>query len=440
MNEIIDPRLFAVARKNFWTFCYCWDKSFFNDRRPFLYDIAEQFQRIADKEIERLSVSMPPRAGKSYITSLFCAWMIGNNPEGSVMRNSATARLYNKFSRAVRGFIKDPRYKSVFPEIKLSDDNQGVESWSIDQALQVSYFGDGVGGSIVGEGVTLVAITDDLYRGHKDALSETVNETTHTWYDSDHVSRMEGDCPQIDIGTRWSTTDVIGKNIEDGFYDVSIIVPALINDKTFCHDVKSTEKYFDIKARIDQFLWNSEYMQQPVQLEGIIFPDSELKTWDEFPTEGIDVCFVDTKDTGLDHYSCPFARISGDKIYVHDAVFNQYNLTQNEPIIISRMELHGTHQSYIESNNAGAYHIRTLRKMTDIPIRSVNNTLNKMLRILAESGYIINNFYFPKVSPSAEYDRFYHQLTTLLKTGTKNDDAADSLAGLSRMIRREFIR
>ena len=427
--------LAAAAKKNFWLFCLFWDYEFFNDKRPFLYEVAESYQEITDGVIERLSVSMAPRAGKSYITSLFCAWLIGCDPTGSVMRNSVTARLYNKFSRAVRGFIRIPKYRLVFPEVRLADDNQGVESWSVKQAKQASYFGNGVGGTIVGEGATLAAITDDLYKGHKDAFSDTINETTHLWYESEHTSRMEGDCPQIDIGTRWTMEDIIGKNIESGYYDKTIIIPALINGETFCEDVKSTKKYLELKERLDEFLWNSEYMQEPIQLEGTIFPIDKLQKWTELPTEGINVCFADTKDEGLDSYSCPFGRVVGNKVYIYDVVFNTYNLTENEPIVVARMEEHNINKGWIETNNAGAYHLRTLRKLTTTPLHGLKNTTNKMLRILAES-----HFLFPAKSPSLEYDRWYRELTTLLKTSTKKDDAADSLAGLCNMVRREFIR
>ena len=440
MNNINNHILYAAARKSFWLFCLVWDYDFFNNRRPFLYEIAEQYQNIADGKINRLSVSLAPRAGKSYITSLFCVWMIGNNPSGSVMRNSVTVRLYNKFSRAARGFIKSPKYALVFPTVKLADDNQGVESWSVKQAIQVSYFGNGVGGTIVGEGSSLVAITDDLFKGHGEALSEKINDSTHLWYDSEHVARMEGDCRQIDIGTRWSKSDVIGKNIEAGYYDKIIIVPALINWKSFCEDVKSTEKYLEIKDRIDSFLWDSEYMQQPIELEGTIFPTDKLQKYDELPGEGIDVFFADTADTGDDSYSAPFGRIVGNLIFIYDVVFNKYNLTENEPIMLAKFLDNNITKGYIETNNFGAYHLRTLRMQSDVNLYGVKNTGNKMLRILAESGYIIKNFRFPRKSPSVDYDKFYKQLTNLLKTGSKHDDAADSLSGLSAMARRDFIR
>jgi len=428
-----------MARRHFWSFCIFWDRDFF-ERRPFLYQIAEQFQRIADGEIKSLSVSMPPRAGKSYITTLFCVWLIGRNPEGSVMRNSTTATLFNKFSYDARAFIRDPRFNLIFPNVKLSDDKQGIGGWNVSKAKQVSYFGNGVGGTIIGFGATLAAITDDLYRGHEDAMSDTINEKTHTWYSSSHLSRIETGCPQIDIGTRWSTNDVIGKNSEDGLYEVEIIVPALIDGKSFCEDVKTTEEYLALRDRTDEYIWESEYQQEPVELKGLVFPKSKMNFYDEAPKDGINVFYADPADVGLDKYSTPIARIVGSKIYVLDAIFNTYNVDENEPLILAMIENEKIDRGWIETNSFGAPHKRRIASQTSILIRGVNNKQNKMLRILKMSGYILQNFYFPKVHPSNEYTKFFNDLIRLLKTGKKNDDAADSLAGLCYMARRDFLK
>ena len=82
-----------------------YDKDFFI-KRPFLQKIAKAFMLVERGEIKSLSVSLPPRGGKSYITSLFCAWALGRNPTESVMRNTCTATLFQKFSYDVRQIVK----------------------------------------------------------------------------------------------------------------------------------------------------------------------------------------------------------------------------------------------------------------------------------------------------------------------------------------------
>ena len=222
-----------VSRRNFWQFCLYYDRPFF-EARPFLQEVAEAMQRIEEGDIQSLSVSMPPRAGKSYMTSLFCGWVLGRSPNESVMRNTCTATLYLKFSYDVRAIVSSDKFREVF-DIRLSDDKKNLQGWNTSKAKMVSYFGAGVGGTIIGFGATKVAITDDLYRGLEDALSDTKNDSIMQWKQATHDSRMETGCSRIDIGTRWSLKDVIGQAMDEGQYDESIVVPALDDDdQSFC--------------------------------------------------------------------------------------------------------------------------------------------------------------------------------------------------------------
>ena len=134
----------------------------FFKQRSFLKEIADGFQLIEHRKIKSLAVMMPPRAGKSYITSLFCAWTLGRSPEKSVMRNSCTSTLYLKFSYDVRNIVKSDLFREVFPTVTLSDDKANLQGWNTNSSVMVSYFGAGVGGTIIGFGASNVAITDDL--------------------------------------------------------------------------------------------------------------------------------------------------------------------------------------------------------------------------------------------------------------------------------------
>lgn len=113
------------ARDNFWAFCLYMDPEFFT-KRSFLQEVAEAFMRVyrsfCDKKIYRLAVSMPPRAGKSYISSLFISWMFGHFPEHSVMRNCCSDTLYNKLSYDTRNIVRGVKYQEIFPDVKLSGD------------------------------------------------------------------------------------------------------------------------------------------------------------------------------------------------------------------------------------------------------------------------------------------------------------------------------
>ena len=72
-SDLIDLYLYyELCKRDFWQFCTFYDPEFFKQRQ-FLKQVADAMQDIADDNIKSLSVSLPPRAGKSYITSIYCA-------------------------------------------------------------------------------------------------------------------------------------------------------------------------------------------------------------------------------------------------------------------------------------------------------------------------------------------------------------------------------
>lgn len=431
-----------LARLSFWYFCLWYDEDFFT-KRTFLKEIAEGLQKIQTGEIHSISISLPPRAGKSYTVSLFCAWWLGKNQDKCVMRNTVTATLYNKFSYAVRDIVKSEKYKMVFHSAELASDKQNVNCWALKTSTQDAYFGGGVGTNVIGSGANL-AITDDLYSGYADATSERYNETLELWKAGSHDSRKEKGCPEIDIGTRWSKGDLIGKGIEEKKYDISIVVPALdANDKSFCEDVKTTEEYLKIRQSIVPELWAGEYMQEPSEVKGLLFNKNDLKRFSmkDFTLEGLEstLGYCDVKDEGDDMLSCPFARIFKNKIFITDVIYSGETIDVTVPICVAKVNEMKVDYLRVEKNNQGGGFIRDLRKeVSPEKILPVTSTQNKLTRIWNEYGFILQNFHFlceDEIVPGSEYDKFMRNVLGYKKDGTsKHDDGPDSLAGLSKFI------
>jgi predicted phage terminase large subunit-like protein len=429
------------APYDFWIFCNHMDHEFFQ-RRPFLKQCAIHIQNLYDQKIKRLSISLPPRAGKSYLASMAAAYFLGRRPESSVMRNSATATLYNKFSYDVRDIIKNPKFQAAFPDVVLSSDKTAVTGWNLKQSKQVSYFGAGTGGTIIGFGANAVAITDDLYKGHEDALSETINEKVHRWHESAHMSRLEKGCVELDIGTRWHKADVIGARMERGDYDVSVSIPAMDeNDNSFCEDVQTTEHYKELRSITDEFIWDSEYMQNPIDKEGLLFPADALSYYEEKnENKGYRLAFIDTADAGEDYFAMPIVDYYHEdkQGYLVDVIFNKDVLGVNHNKVLAVCEEMQIDQLVIETNKEGGYFINQLRREMKTPIYGQFNSTNKVTRIMAQSAWITQNIKFDK-NKNGQYQRFMQNLTTFLRTGTsKNDDAPDSLSGLARYLRMKF--
>jgi predicted phage terminase large subunit-like protein len=423
-----------LCRREFWEFCLFYDNEFFK-KRLFLQEVAEAFQQIEEGKIKSLSVSMPPRAGKSYIATVFCAWTIGRNPSESVMRNTCTATLYQKFSYDVRAAVKSDKFKQVFPSVILSDDKANLQGWNTNSAKQVSYFGAGVGGTIIGFGASNIAVTDDLYTGLEQALSDTQNDRIIQWKEATHDSRFESGCKRIDIGTRWSLNDVIGRQMNEGIYDKSIVIPALVEGKSFCEDVMTTAEYLEKQKRTEESIWMAEYMQEPVDIKGRLFNQLNTITRSEFEQykEKIvgSIGYVDVADMGADYTASAILAVADNKLFVVDYVFNKANTDITLPQVANVLNKWGSTYCRVESNSMGAMFSRYLQKEVKTKILPVHNTTNKVTRIIMQSVWIQEKIIFV-VDERPECQQFIQNVLSFSKEGkNKNDDAPDCMAGLA---------
>jgi len=443
-----------TARMDFWALCLYMDPDFFS-KRLVLKRVAEAFQRVADSfdnnVIYRLAVSLPPRAGKSYLSSLFIAWMLGLHPEESVMRNTCSDTLYNKLSYDTRDIVRSRKFQEIFPDVRLSSDKQAVAGWNLRQSKQVGYFGAGVGGTVIGFGASMLAMTDDLYKKLEDALSDTMNEKIWSWKQGTHDSRFEGNCCQIDIGTRWSETDVLGRMESANKYDEIIRIPALNEkDESFCPAVHTTEYYLDLRQETDQSIWAAEYMQEPIEAKGLLFPKSDLLRFKRADLKGdpdgkIGAC--DVADKGDDDLSAPFGSIYGDKIFITDVVFTKDPVEITEPRLAQMIIDTKCDKIRIESNNGGrifAKDVRIIVKNEKAPCEVLSHptTTNKETRIIMKSGYIKKHFVFldeSEYAKGSDYWRFMKGLTSYKREGENaHDDAPDSATILAEFITSLF--
>jgi predicted phage terminase large subunit-like protein len=361
------------------------------------------------------------------------------------MRNCCTGNLYLKFSYDVRNILRADRFKDVFTEVELSIDKSNLNGWNTNQAKQVSYFGAGVGGTVIGYGASKVAITDDLYKSLEDALSERQNERIIQWKEATHDSRFEKGCSRVDIGTRWSINDVIGRQIDSKIYDKSIIVPALNeNEESFCENVMSTEEYLQMKGRTRPEIWVAEYQQQPVDITGRLFGGLKLIANEEFEDfianntlEGA-VAYIDVADQGADYTAMAIVGVIKNDFFVLDYVFSRDNTDITIPICAEKLNKWNVSYVRVETNAMGSMFARALQNLFKGKVLGVHNQTNKQTRIIMQSAFITNRFTFVQ-RETVEARLFLQNVTLYAKEGSnKNDDAPDCLSGLSIFVQSMF--
>jgi len=186
-------------------------------------DIARRLERfmkdVEDKKSPRLLLCMPPRHGKSELTSRnFPSWVLGHHPEWEIIAASHTQSLALSFSRHIRDRVRDPAYQAIFPDCKLDENSQSVENWLTTE--QGGYLAAGVGTGITGRGAH-IGIIDDPVKDMEAADSELIRENTWEWYLSTFYTRLAPGAGVLGILTLWNEDDWGGRIItqnemEDG--------------------------------------------------------------------------------------------------------------------------------------------------------------------------------------------------------------------------------
>lgn len=129
-------------------------------------EIASKLERFLqdaiDKKSPRLIIQMPPRSGKSQLTSVFFpAWALGKYPWLEIIAASYSASLAVNFSRQVRHTLRERRYRNMFHDTRLDDESQSADGWRTTKGGM--YLPVGVGGPATGRGAHCVVLDEGVY-------------------------------------------------------------------------------------------------------------------------------------------------------------------------------------------------------------------------------------------------------------------------------------
>lgn len=182
--------------------------------------LADKLEKVAAGEIRRLIVNMPPRSGKTEMSSkIFPAWMAGRFPDRSLILSTYNERFSYDFGRAVRNFMKHPGYKQVFPNAKPKTGAMSANRIEMQGGGLLVF--TGVGGSLTGRGGHCI-ICDDLIKDRQQADSQLERDKMWVWFNQVLKTRLMDDRGSIMIiTTRWHPDDVVGRLTDptNSYYD-----------------------------------------------------------------------------------------------------------------------------------------------------------------------------------------------------------------------------
>ena len=445
------------------------EKRFYQPRRHVLLPLVRDLQDLADGRLDFLSISLPPRVGKSTMCIFYLTWIMGKYPSRANVMSGHSDKLTKGFHKEAWGIITDDnsyRWAEIFPESKLvgvslADETIRLKGSSDRFPTLTCRSVDGTLTGAVEVGRDALLYCDDLVSDREEALSADRMDKLYSSYLNQLKDRKLDGAKELHVGTRWVPNDVIGR-IEEQYegnprYRFRVL-PALDGSGetnfTYLYGLGfSTRYYEDMRASLidagEEDSWEAKYMGNPIWIGGLMFAKEELRWYDgTLPTDGdgnprepdavVAVC--DTKDQGKDYACLPVAYVYGRDYYIHDVVCDNSLPEVVEPRITSALVRNDVGLARFESNSAGGRVADDIGKACknmghSIAISKKYSTENKETRILSDSMWLKEHCVFRSDDPGIDYRRFLSMLTHYTTEGkNKHDDAPDAMSMLKRFV------
>lgn len=432
------------------------EKKFYPPRRHVLKTLVNDLQALEDGELDFLSISLPPRVGKSTLCIFFMTWIMGKHPNDASVMSGHSDKLTDGFYRELLSIITDHNeylWHEVFPFVKLVDTSAKNETIDLDRKKRFPTITcRSISGTLTGAvevGSKGILYVDDAIEDLEESLNPLRLQAKYDAYLNQLKDRKKMGARELMVATRWNVLDIQGR-LEEQYAENPRyrfrVIPA-INEEghsnfVYGYNLGFDDAYFaDMKASIDDATWNAKYMGRPYVRDGLLFPEDELLTYNGVLPDGepLKLAVCDVAWGGGDSLSMVFAYVFGDNVYVHDVIFNRGDKDVTYPVVIGRVLQHMPNKIRFESNNGGtAYseHVdEELRRQgvhINIFAKPAPNNQSKLGRIIQFSPDIKRFYFLDEKHRSKEYRAFMREMTTFVQTGKNpHDDSCDAAAMLA---------
>lgn len=441
-----------------------WDrepkKKFYMPRRKQLLPVVQAMQRLSERKTRILGVMAPPGVGKTTIELMFMVMEGLKNPDLSILMGSHS----NSFLRGAYeevGRMLDPKgeylWKDIFPAVQVVKTN--AQDMRIDlgkrkrfETFEFSSIGSGNAGKVRASNLL---VADDLVPDIESAMSKERMDKLWQQYYTDLMQRMIGDCVQLLVQTPWTLHDPIDRlelTHADDPQAEFIHLPALDeNDKSnFDYPYGlgfTTEFYRNQRDIMDDASWRALYMTQPIEREGQLYNEDELRRYFELPDRTPDaILFVcDTKDKGTDYCVMPICYQYGNDFYCEDVVCDNSNPEVVEARLVSKLLQHKAQMGQFESNSAGGKVAEKVQKEVKesggiSKITTKYTTQGKETKIIVNSPWVKDHVLFKDnsvIKKDKEYRRMLNFLCGYTMAGkNKHDDVPDAWAMFAEYVQQ----
>lgn len=417
--------------------------------------LIDALQGMIDDKYNILCISLPPGTGKTTVEKFFHALVIGWFSSGFNLFYSHSSEITRMYYDGVYDIVTNAEeytWNEIFPRLSVTSQNAAIQQFNVGkykpfQSVQCTSVGSKNAGKVRANKYLLV---DDMIGGIEEALNPLYLDKLWSKYSVDARQRKIPDndgkpCKEIHIATRWSVRDVIGRIIRayEGNPHIKVIsvpdIDPVSGESNFDYEFGgyTVEDFKDIERLMDPISYRCLYKQDPIEREGLLFPDDKIRRYLNLPHGKADIVTgqCDTKGKGTDFFVLPVLQKYGDDYYCVDCVCDNtadYELQyENAANVLVNNEV----QECEFERNAGGDRVamevnkRVLQKgwicnITDTPTES-----NKEARIFQCSNWILQHVIFKDPSlyePQEPYGIMISLLKQYSVSGKKQlDDVPD---------------
>ena len=422
---------------------------------PHIKLLASKLEAVERGDIRRLAIFMPPRHGKSILTSeFFPAWYMGRNPDKYIICSTYAQDLADDFGRKVRNQLQDKRYTDIFPNAELSTDSSSMRRFNTTKGGV--YYAVGAGSAITGRGAHLLLI-DDPIKGREEADSAAMRKNLLDWYRATAYTRLMPNGSVILIQTRWHEDDLAGWILKETGHEGWDVIefPAILNERAagmldleegdpLWKESYPIERLEEIKKTIGTREWSSLYAQKPSVEEGNIIKRWWWKTWTreqppemDYILQSWDTAYTVTETS--DYSACTtwgvFSGEGGYNLFLIDSFREKLTFPELKNQAVHLYNEHQPDLVLVEAKASGWSLVQELMR-TGIPITPFNpKKMDKLARVhsvapLFEGGRI----WAPDTDESADVMNQFAMFPN-----TKHDDLVDSTTQALLRLRKGWM-
>lgn len=344
--------------------------------------MCEALERVAQREITRLIINLPPRNLKSHTISVaFPAWYLGHHPSRQVICASYGQDLASKFARDTRTLMDSEFYRSMF-STRISNRKAVDDFETTEHGIRMA---TSVGGVVTGRGADLIIIDDPLKPD--EALSGPRRKAVNEWYDNTLLSRLNDKAKGaiILVQQRLHQDDLVGHVLEQSDWhvlnfpaiaehDETHIITSILGSRIVTRrqgealhpERESLETLTSIRRSMGEYNFSSQYQQNPISKDGAMVKRSWLQFYskDQLPKFITIVQSWDTanKTSELNDFSvCTTWGVKDQKFYLLDVYRKRLDFPELRRAVIDQKQRHKASTIVIEDRASGTQLIQDLR-------------------------------------------------------------------------------